>query len=261
MKRLIVIGLILVMLLLPVSCAAPAPAPSPAPTPYPAPMPAPTPVPAPAPVPMPTPVPTNSESDSRVAELEAKIRQLEAENQRLLAENRQLESEYQRLRTENQQLNSDLVKVTTVLQNVQGLVNSSSYTLALSRLTEIQSKTRELAAFAGGLPDLPPLPPGITVGQIDDAIEKAVSLRQLLKRLPPPPPLIAPPVWYELDEMKEAFIDMTEWMENLQDLPSFLATAGSLEDLRSRVEGYMVDVENTTLNAESLLEEVRDTIR
>ncbi|GAH96764.1 unnamed protein product, partial [marine sediment metagenome] len=33
---------------------------------------------------------------------------------------------------------------------------------------------------------------------------------------PPPPPLIAPAEWYELDEMKDEFIRMTEWMENLE---------------------------------------------
>lgn len=228
-KNLIIIGLVLtICLLLPVSCA-PAPAPAPAPIP--------------TPVPIPTPILTNSESDSRIAELEAKIRQLEAENQRLT--------------TENQELNSDLARVTSELQNLYSLVTSSSYTLALDRLTEIQSKTIELSYFAEGLPDLPPLPLGLTISEIDDAINKARDLRRLLELLPPPPPF-APKEWRDLDDMKEEFIRMTKWMENLQDLPGFLKSAESLEDLRSRIENYLAGVHNTTSYAESLMRQVRD---
>jgi len=214
MRKKLIIGLILAMLLVLVSCAAPSP--------------------APAPAPMPTPILTNSESDSRIAELEAKIRQLEAENQ---------------------QLREDLAKATAVLQN---LVTSSDYTLALDRLTEVQNKTIELSYFAEGLPDLPPLPLGLTISEIDDAINKAQDLRRLLELLPPPPPF-APKEWRDLDDMKEEFIRMTKWMENLQDLPGFLKSAESLEDLRSRIENYLADVHNTTSYTENLMRQVRDT--
>ena len=94
------------------------------------------------------------------------------------------------------------------------------------------------------------------MSQINDAVNKARVLRGILKVLPPPPPL-APSWWVELDYGKQAFVEMTTWMENLQDLPTFLAAAGSREDLRSRVEGYMGDVQNSTSGAKGLLEQVR----
>ena len=250
--RKLIWGTLIVMLMFSVlggACAS-GPVPAPAPAPAPAPTPMPTPVPTPTPVPMPTPVLTNSESDSRVAELEAKIRQLEAENQRLRSENEQL-------RTESEQLSSDLAKVNSVLRNLHSLATSSSYTNTISTLDDVQTKASELAYFAEGLPDLSPLPPGLTVTRINDAIQKARSLRDILKILPPPPPL-APSWWRDLDDMKTAFIDMTQWMENLQDLPGFLESAESLEELRSRVEGYLGHVQNTSSDAKDMLEKVRD---
>lgn len=220
-KKLFILFALILVVSLVAACAKPAPAP------------------APAPAPMPTPTPA---LESRVSELEAKIRQLEAENQRL--------------RTENQQLNSDLAKLSNWLQDIHDIVTSSSYTKTFSKLTDIQYDTTELGAF---IPDLPPLPPELTVSQIDDAINKARYLRTLLKRLPPPPPL-APTVWSDLDDMKDEFIRMTDWMENLQDLPGFLRSAESLEDLRFRLEGYLQDVDNTASDASGILEEVRKRV-
>ena len=247
-KLIIVIVVVLVMcLLVPVSCARPAPAPAPAP--------------APTPVPMPSPVLTNSESSSQIAELEAKIRQFDSDNQRLLAENRQFDSDNQRLVTENRQLSSDLVKVTNQLEGIQSLVTSSSYAQTINSLSDVQSKTNDLVSFASGLPDLPPLPPGLTVSQINDAIDKAVFLRGILKKLPPPPPLIAPPVWYELDNMKGEFIRMTIWMEDLEDLPDFLNKATNLKDLRSRIQSYIQTVSKTASDTSGILEEVRNAAR
>ena len=217
-------------------CAKPAPAPAPTPTP--------------TPIPMPTPAPTNSESASQIAELEAKIRQLEAENQRLLAENRQL--------------SSDLAKTTSMLQSLYSLVTSPPYTNTVSKLSEIQYDTSDLAAFVRGLPDLPPLPPGLTVSQINNAINDGRYLRRLLRDLPDLPPPLWPPFvpfpqeLLELDNMRHTFIDMTEWMENLRDLPGFLESAGSLEDLRFRLEGYLLDVGSTSSDAKGILEQVKD---
>jgi len=233
-KLIILIGLVLVMCLLVLSCAAPKPAPAP-PLPYPE---------GELPPPMPAPVLTNSESASRIAELEAKIRQLESDNQRLL--------------TENQELSTDLARVTSVLQNLYSLATSSSYTNTLSKLNEIQNNTSDLVTWVGGLPSLPPLPLGITISEIDDVINKARYLREILQRLPPPP-FFAPPEWRELDNMKKELIRMTEWMENLQDLPEFLASAEKLEDVRFRFESYMGDVDSTAFDARCLLEEVRNT--
>lgn len=226
MKKLI-IGLILVMLLMPVACGGPPP---------------------PAPAPM--PVPTNSESASKVAELEATIRQLEAENQRLLEE--------------NQQLSSDLAKVTTHLQAVQSLVSSSSYTNTLNKLTEIQYDASELAAWAYSLPHLPPLPPGLTISEIDQAINKARTVRRIIRDLPslPPPgwPIFIPfpPELLELERQRQIFLEVTEDMENLHDLPAFLASAGSLEELRSRIETHLADVQSTTSYAEDMMQQIRD---
>jgi hypothetical protein len=185
---------------------------------------------------MPTPIFTNSESDSRVGELEVKIRLLEAENQRLT---------------------SELAIVTAALQNIRGIVNSSSYINTINGLNDVKGKASEITFFAEGLPDLPSLPPGLTVAAIDDAVQKARSLREILKILPSPPPL-APSWWEDLDDMKTAFINMTQWMENLRELPQFLSTSGSLDELRSRIEGYLVDMQNTVSDAKGVMEQVRD---
>jgi len=215
-----------------------------------APAPAPAPTPIPTPVPMPTPVLTNSESDSRVAELEAKIRQLEAENQRF--------------RSENEQLSSDLAKVNSVLRNLYSLATSSSYTNTISTLNDVQTKASELAYFVEGLPYLPPMPVELDFSQINDAIIDARDLRRILRDLPALPPPGWPPFLpfpqelVELDKMRQTFIGMTEWMENLQDLPGFLESAESLEKLRSRVEGYLGYVQNTSSDAMDMLEKVRD---
>jgi len=246
MKK-VIVGLIAILLLVSISCS---PAPSPAPALAPAPAPAPMPRPTPTPVPMPTPVLTNSGSDSRVTELEAKIRQLEFENQRLV--------------TENQELNSELVKVTVVVQNLQSLVSSSSYTNTIGALNDVQAKANELAYFAEGLPDLPPLPPGLTVSEINQAINKALTVRRVIRDLPSLPPsgwpffIPFPPELLELERQRQIFLEVTEFMENLHDLPELLATAGSLEDLRSRIEGYLGDVQNTASDAGGILEQVRD---
>lgn len=191
-----------------------------------------------------TPTPSNSESASKIEELEAKIKQLEAENQ---------------------QLNIDLPKANAVLKDIYTLVTSSSYANALSKLTNVQNKSSDLAYFAEGLPDVPPLPPGLTASQINNAIDNARYLRQILRDLPSfpppgwPPYLPFPQELLELDNMKQTFISMTEWMEDLRDLPEFMATPESLNDLRSRIETYLVDVQNTISDAESQMQQVRDT--
>ena len=184
---------------------------------------------------------TNSESASQIAELEAKIRELEAEKQRLLAE--------------NQQLSSDLGEMTSTLQDIESQVPH-----ILITVTEIQNDTSDFAAYLQGLPSLPTPPLGLTVGQIDDAINKAVFLRGILENLPPPPPLIAPPEWYELDEMKDEFIRMTEWMEDLEELPEFLNIAGDLDDLRYQEIAHMQNINTAMDDVKRILEEVRDAV-
>lgn len=199
---------------------------------------------------------TNSESASGIAELEDEVKRLEADKEQLVAEKGQLEADNQQLQDQNTQLSADLVEVTGDLREIESLVTSQSYTNTMNNLTEIQSESSDLAAFVYSLPDLPPLPPGLTVSQINDAIEQAIALREILKLLPPPPPL-APTFWTDLDNLKTEFIDMTYWMENLRDLPEFLRNAESLEDLKLNVEGYLRDTENTASDAKSMLEEVR----
>ena len=236
MKRLIV-GLILLMCLLVFSCDKAAPAPAPVHI---------TPVPI-APVPI-APVLTNPESGSRIAELEAKIRQLQSDNQRLLAE--------------NQQLNSELVKVNAVLQNLQVLVNSSSYTLALDSLTEMQSKTGELAYFTEGLRDLPE--PPIKPSKIEEAVDIARTIRGVIAGLPDlrKIPIIGLDSNVRaIEEQRHNILAMTEFLEGLRDLPQFISGAESLKELRSRIDNYYTEVHNTTSHAGSLLEELRDIIR
>jgi chromosome segregation ATPase len=172
--------------------------------------------------------PTNSESASQIAELEAEIRQLEAENRQLRQQ----------------------------LQDIRNLVTSTRYRNTLSDLAQTENNSSDLAAFVQGLPDLPPLPAGVTVTQINNAIETALTLRAVLKVLPPPPLPFGP--WQDLDDIKNEVISMTYWMEDLEDLPDFLASAESLEDLKARIEGYLGDAETTASDARDILEEVRD---
>jgi ElaB/YqjD/DUF883 family membrane-anchored ribosome-binding protein len=208
------------------------------------------PAPSLVPVPSPIPMPTNPQLEARVRELEASIRQLQAENQRLL--------------TENTQLRSDLAKVTSVLQNLYSLATSSTYTTTLSNLGMVQNETSQLVPWVHGLPHLPPLPPGLTVSQISDAVNKARYLRQIITNLPKLPPSSWPPFipfpqpLIDLENARQTFISLTTWMDNLQDLPNFMAAAGSLEDLRSRVEGYLGNVQNTVSGATAILEQVRN---
>lgn len=226
-RRMKVIAVVLSLLIsgLAVACAKPPPAP------------------ATTPVPMPTPVPMNSESASTTRELEAKIRQLETENQRLL--------------TENRQLNSDLETIANQLDVIQSLVSSSSYANMLSQLTEIQHDTSDLGAFVHGLPDLPPLPPGLTPGKIEEMIGMAQELYWIIYHLPPLPPF--PPELAELERQRQTFLEVFEFVGDLNDLPNFLSSAESLEDLRFQYETYLSDVQNTTSNAGSLMQQVRDT--
>jgi len=50
---------------------------------------------------------------------------------------------------------------------------------------------------------------------------------------------------------------MTNWMDNLQDLPDFLAKAESLDDLKSNIEGYLQDTKSTASAASSILRQVK----
>ncbi len=208
-----------------------------APTSAPEPALAPSPTSAPVQPPVVISTPSNPDPDLRIAELEAKVRQLETENQQRLAENRQLISK---------------------LTKIQNLVDSAAYRQTLINLTGIQSNTSSLIRFVQGLPDLPALPPGLTVGQIDKVINDVQDLREILKFLPPPPPF-APKEWIELDDMKKELIDMTEWMEDLRNLPEFLTAAESLNDIKSRIEAYLADVDNAISETRTVLEEVRNT--
>jgi hypothetical protein len=58
--------------------------------------------------------------------------------------------------------------------------------------------------------------------------------------------------------MKNAFTDLTEWMENLRDVPEFLESSQSLEELRFRIEGYLDQVRNTASDVGVTLEQIRD---
>ena len=193
--------------------------------------------------------PTNSESASQIAELEAKVRQLEAENQRLLAETRQLEAE-------NQNLSDNLAKVTTQLQAVQSLVSSSSYTNTLNKLTEIQYDASELAAWAYSLPHLPPLPPGLTPGKIEQVLGMARVAYDVIYHLPPLPPF--PPELAELERQRKTILEIFKFVQDLRDLPQFLNNAESLEDLRSRIETHLADVQSATSYAEDMMQQIRD---
>ncbi len=188
--------------------------------------------------------PTNSESALRIAELEARIRQLEADSQQLLAE--------------NQELRSNLVEITSMLENVQSEIPD-----ILIMITEIQNDSSDLAAFLEGLPDLPPLPAGLTLSQINDAIEKARDLQKILGDLPDLPPsgwpfiIPFPAELLALDEMRQSFIAMTEWMKDLEELPEFLNMAGDLDDLRYQEIAHLENINATMDNIKSILEELR----
>ncbi len=183
-------------------------------------------------VPLPTPVFTNSGTSSTTAELEAKIRQLEAENQ---------------------DLSNKLAEVSSTLKSVQSEIPN-----LLIMATQIQNDASQLATFLKGLPTLPTPPPGLDdISKVNDIITKAISLRTILKKLPPPPPLIAPAGWYELDKMKNEFIRMTEWMEDLEELPAFLNIAGDLDDLRSQEISHLENISGIMSNIKSVLERIQ----
>lgn len=190
---------------------------------------------------------TNSESQSRIAELEAQIRQLEAENQRLLEENRRL--------------SNDLAETTGILQNLQSLVCSSDYINTLNRLTEVQYDTSELDAWVSTLPYLPPLPAELTPENIEWMVEMAGELYWLIYNLPPlpsfPPP---PPGVREIEEARQTFLEVFEFVGELRDLPDLLSGAQSLDELRSRINTYFSDVQNTTSSAGNLMQEVKDVV-
>jgi hypothetical protein len=184
------------------------------------------------PVPMPTPVFTNS-GISSTAELEARISQLEAENQAL---------------------RDELVEITGTLKSVQSQIPN-----LLIMATQVQNDASQLATFLQGLPTLPDPPPGLDdISKINDVINKAISLRTILEKLPPPPPLIAPAVWYELDEMKNKFIGMTEWMEDLEELPDFLNIAGDLEGLRAQEISHLENISGIMSDIKSVLERIQN---
>ncbi len=75
--------------------------------------------------------------------------------------------------------------------------------------------------------------------------------------LAPPPPPLAPSWWRDLD-VKNTLLDMTKWMEDLRDIPQFLESSENLEELRSRMEDYLGQVQNTASDAGGMLEQVRD---
>lgn len=200
------------------------------------------PTPAPSPVPMPTPIPANSEADSKVAELEAKIRQLEAENQRLLAENRRL--------------SDDLTEITSQLQVIRSLVTSSSFTNTLSRLGDIQDKASDLAYFVEGLPHLPPLPRELTPSKIEQMVAMARVAYDIIYYLPPLPPF--PPELAELEANRQTILEIFGFVQDLRDLPQFLSSTQNLEELRSRIETYLSDVQDTASRTKAILEQVAD---
>lgn len=204
--------------------------------------PSPAPIPTPSPVPVPTPEFSNSESASKIAELEAKIRQLEAENQRLLAENRRL--------------NDDLREITSQLQVIRSLVTSSSYRNTLSNLSEVQNASYELAYFVEGLPDLPPLPPGLTPSKIEQMVEMAGVAYWLIYHLPPLPPF--PPELAELEAKRQLILDIFEFVGDLRPLPQFLSGTQSLEELRLRIETYLSGVQDTVSRTKAILEQIED---
>jgi DNA repair exonuclease SbcCD ATPase subunit len=217
----------------------------------------------------------DSESASRIYELENEIQQLEAENQQLELENQQLKSESQRLEAESRQLKAENQSLDAenqqLLSENQDLQNSLAETRSalenaqreLPTISGLQKDAQDLAQFLAGLPELPNPPPGLDdINEINDAVNKAVSLRELLKRLPSPPPF-APTEWVQLDEMKEEFIYMTEWMENLEDLPEFLRIAGDLDQLRFQEIEHLENIADTMerikniLNSEVIIYEVK----
>jgi len=282
-------GTFLVITVLLVTGCSPKPAPVPALPPPPLTVPATAPVAASAPGTTPRTAQTPLRSES-TKELEDKIRQLETENQQLRSQNQQLgnrlallEPENQRLRTDNQQLNSqlallgtenqklqienqrlnsDLSRMANILQSIRAVVTSSSYSATLSRLSSMQSDTTQLAAFVTGLPHLPPLPGGMNFAEINQVVLKAQTLRGVLVSLPKLPPSIWPPFLpfppelLELDRQRQTFIALTEWMNNLQSLPTFLQTARDLEEFRTNIETYIREIQTTMSEIKDVLQQV-----
>lgn len=183
---------------------------------------------------MPTPVFTNSGTSSTTAELEAKIRQLEAENQRLTGE---------------------LATVTAALQKIRGMNLANT----LNSLADAYNKTGELAYFVEGLPDLPELP--VAPLNIEEAIDLAKTVWDVIDRLPDLTkiPIVGlNPDVRAIEEQRQNILEMTEFIKDLHDLPQFLSGAESLEDLKSRLETYLQEVDEAIYDAGEMLDEVKD---
>jgi len=194
---------------------------------------------------IPMPAPTDSGSSSNVAELEAQIRQLEAENEELL--------------NENERLRSELAEATDIIQDIDALVYSSEYGNTLDDLSDVQEDTNELDVWASTLPELPALPPGVTPGDIEWAVEAAGELYEIIDSLPPIPPFPPPPPGVqEIENARLTFLEVFEFVEDLEELPEFLSNAQSLDELRSRIDTYLQDVQSTTASAETLMDDVKD---
>jgi Skp family chaperone for outer membrane proteins len=208
---------------------------------------------------------TDSESASRISELENENKQLEAEKQQLELENQQLEinnnqledenrqlkAESQSFDTENQQLSSENRNLQNSLTEVRSKLESVQR--ELPTISGLHKDAQDFAGFLEGLPELPSPPPGFDdINKINDVVNKAVFLRELLERLPSPPPF-APAEWVELDEMKDEFIEMTEWMEDLEDLPEFLRIAGDLDDLRFQEIEHLDNIADTMERIKNIL--------
>jgi predicted RNase H-like HicB family nuclease len=189
------------------------------------------------PVPMPTAVLTNS-GGSSTAELEAKIRLLEAENERLLAE--------------NQKFKSSLMKV-------QGLVSSLDFSNTLSGLNDVYVNTEALDSYVEGLPDLPE--PPIAPVNIENIINTARTVRAVIADLPDlrKIPIIGlDPNVRKIEDQRYNILEMTEFLEALEDLPQFLSGAESLEELKSRIDTYLQEVKEASFSAGELLIEIQN---
>jgi len=89
----------------------------------------------------------------------------------------------------------------------------------------------------------------------------AGELYSLIYNLPPlpsfPPP---PPGVREIEEARQTLLEVFEFVGELPNLPDLLSGAQSLDELRSRINTYFSDVQNTTSSAGNLMQEVKDVV-
>ncbi len=154
------------------------------------------------------------------------------------------------------------------LQQLNNLTHSSEYSNALAELSKVQSDSSQLATFVEGLPKLPTLLQNVTIGEIQTAVDSAKQIRSKLSSLPPLPKLLPgfplppppPPVKdaaQKLEDARQDILAITEPIAQLPDLPLFIQNTDSLEQVKQRIDGHLLEVKSLTTDTAGILQRLK----